>query len=99
MLRRRAAIDDTTMERAEADGRRAERDRTRYWLLRYLESRVGEEVEGVVVENEPRPVVVLDETLLQRPVPSLAGVEVGERVRLRVVRVHPRADLLTLRRA
>jgi hypothetical protein len=41
--------------------------------------------------------VVLDETLLEDPVPSLVGANVGDRVRLRIERVNPRADLLVLR--
>jgi hypothetical protein len=49
-----------------------------------------------VVEVEPRTVVLLEETLLERPVRSLRGVSAGDRVRLRLVRVNPRADLLTL---
>ncbi|HZN54213.1 MAG TPA: RNB domain-containing ribonuclease [Candidatus Polarisedimenticolaceae bacterium] len=84
-------------ERAESDARRAERDADRYWMLRWLERSKGGTVLGVVVESSPRPVVVLDETLVEEPVPSIVGASRGDRVRLRVERVNPRADLLVLR--
>jgi len=84
-------------ERAELEGRRAERASESYWLLRYLEGRVGEEVEGTVVEVDPAPIVLLDETLLEERVPALAGLPLGARVRLRVERVNPRAGRLFLR--
>jgi len=84
-------------ERAEGEARRAERAVARYWMLRWLERARGGTVTGVVVDTAPRPIVVLDETLLENPVPSLVGAAVGDRVRLRVERVNPRADLLVLR--
>ncbi len=84
-------------ERAELEGRRAERASDSYWLLRYLEGKVGEEVEGTVVEVEPGPVVLLDETLLEERMPALAGHALGARVRLRLERVNPRAGRLFLR--
>jgi hypothetical protein len=54
-------------------------------------------VEGIVVETEPRSVVVLHESLLEEAVPSLSGVPIGAEVRLRIEKVNPRADLLVLR--
>jgi exoribonuclease II len=84
-------------ERSEGEGRRAERAVARYWMLRWLERAKGGTVTGVVVDTVPRPIVVLDETLLEDPVPSLVGAAVGDRVRLRIERVNPRADLLVLR--
>jgi hypothetical protein len=50
-----------------------------------------------VVETEPRPVVQLVESQREQPMPSLAGVEAGRTVRLRIERVNPRAGLLVLR--
>ena len=41
----------------------------------------------------------LDETLLETTVPALVGSAVGDRVRLTIERVNPRADLLVLRPA
>jgi exoribonuclease-2 len=86
-------------ERAENDGRRAERAAQRYAMLRWLARGTGTTVTGVVVEVAPRIVVTLDETLLDEPVPALAGAALGDRVRLRVERVNPRADVLVLRPA
>lgn len=86
-------------ERAEIEGRRAERAMDRYWMLRFLGLATGRTVTGVVVDVVPRPIVVLDETLLETTVPALVGSAVGDRVRLTIERVNPRADLLVLRPA
>jgi exoribonuclease-2 len=86
-------------ERAESDGRRAERAAQRYAMLRWLARGLGQTVTGVVVEVAPRTIVTLDETLLDEPVGALAGAALGDRVRLRVERVNPRADVLVLRPA
>jgi hypothetical protein len=86
-------------ERAEIEGRRAERAAQRYAILRLLERATGGTVTGVVVEVAPRTIVTLDETLLDEPVGALMGAALGDRVRLRVERVHPRADVLVLRPA
>jgi len=89
-----------TTERAALDARRAEREADAYWMLRYLGSRTGDELEACVVQAEPRPVVQLTETLWEQPMPSLAGhATLGEIIRVRVERANPRAGLLTLRRA
>ena len=88
-----------TTERAALDARRAEREADSYWMLRYLGSQSGAELEACVVQVEPRPVVQLTETLWEQPMPSLAGhATLGEIVLVRVERVNPRAGLLTLRR-
>jgi exoribonuclease-2 len=86
-------------ERAESDGRRAERAAQRYAMLRWLARGIGQTVTGVVVEVAPRTVVTLDETLLDEPVGALVGSALGDRVRLRLERVNPRADVLVLRPA
>jgi exoribonuclease R len=86
-------------ERAESEGKRAERAMDRYYMMRWLERSVGGTVTGVVVDVVPRPIVVLDETLMEHAVPSLVGAAKGDRVRLKVERVNPRADLLVLRPA
>jgi exoribonuclease-2 len=86
-------------ERAESEGRRAERAMDRYWMLRYLEKSIGGTVTGVVVDVLPRPIVVLDETLMELAVPSLVAAATGDRVRLKIERVNPRADVLVLRPA
>jgi exoribonuclease-2 len=87
-----------TSERAEIDARRAERTMKEFWLLRYLERSLDRTVEAIVVATEPRPVVLLIETLREQPMPSLTDVEAGQRLQLRVERVNPRAGLLALRR-
>ena len=84
-------------ERAESEGRRAERSMDRYFTLRWLERSIGATVTAVVVDVVPRPIVVLDETLLEQPCPALVGASTGDRVRLKVERVNPRADVLVLR--
>jgi exoribonuclease-2 len=85
-----------TTEQSEADARRAERTQEEYWLLRYLERRTGETITALVLATEPRPVVQLRETLLERPVGALAGVEPGTWVELKIERVNPRAGVLAL---
>jgi exoribonuclease-2 len=87
-----------TTERAEADARRAERAGDAYWTLRYLEAATGTEVEALVVQVEPRPVVQLTETLWEQPMNGLSGVTPGQVIRARVERVNPRAGVLALRR-
>jgi len=84
-------------DRAESEGRRAERTMDRYYMLKWLQRSVGETVTGVVVDTMPRPIVVLDETLLEQPVPSLVGASTGDRIRLKIERVNPRAEVLVLR--
>jgi exoribonuclease-2 len=84
-------------EQAELDARRIERASNRYWLLRYLEQQRARTVPAVVLAVEPRTVIQLEETLIEQPLPSLKGVEPGQRVELEVRRVNPRADLLSLR--
>jgi exoribonuclease-2 len=83
-------------ERAELDGRRAERAVDRYWLLRHLEAKIGEIVPALVVEDEPRPIVILVDTMIEEPVRGLSA-PIGSTVRLRIERVDPRADVLRLR--
>jgi len=86
-------------ERAEIDGRRAERAAVRYWMLRYLERSASRAVDATVVEPGPRAVVSLDETRIEEPVAGLDAAAAGDRVRLRVTRIVPRADVLRLRPA
>ena len=78
------------------EGRRAERAADAYWLLRYPERSGAREVDAVVVDTQP-VVVQLVETLVEVRVADLTGVSLGDRVRLRIERINPRADLLVLR--
>ena len=84
-------------ERAEAEARRAEESSNGYWLLRHLARLVGQSLPGVVVEVDPRPIVLLEETQREYPVPALSGLEPGASVRLAVVKVEPRAGLVTFK--
>lgn len=84
-------------ERAELDGRKAERAADRYWMLRFLEGSAPGWVDAIVVEREPRAVVVLLETMIEEPLRGPIPAEIGAQVRLRIDRVNPRADLLRLR--
>lgn len=73
--------------------------RNRYWLLRYLEPRVGERVEALVIDRGVRRVnVVLTEILMEADLPLTSGVraEPGEKVMLKLARVKPLEDLLRL---
>ena len=73
--------------------------RHRYWLLRYLEGRVGERMEALVVDRGPRRVnVVLTEILMEADLPLTSGVsaEPGAHVMVRLARVKPLEDLLRL---
>jgi len=73
--------------------------RNRYWLLRFLEPRVGERMEALVIDRGPRRVnVVLTEILMEADLPLTSGVraEVGEKVMVKVARVKPLEDLLRL---
>jgi exoribonuclease-2 len=88
-----------TTEQAAADARRAERAADAYWMLRYLELQTGEELDAVIVQLLPRPVVQLTESLWEQPMPSQSGrVDLGQSVRVRIERVNPRAGLMLLRR-
>lgn len=88
-----------TTEQATADARKAERAAGAYWMLRYLGRYRGDEVDAIVVQVAPRPVVQLVRTLWEQPMGALAGsVEPGQAVTLRIERVNPRAGLLVLSR-
>lgn len=92
------AIADRAM-RIERRARRAETEATRYWKLRYYRDRLEHDPEetGVVVSVDRHPLVELASTALVVPVPSASGASPGDRLRLRVERVNPRAELLRLR--
>jgi exoribonuclease-2 len=71
----------------------------RYWLLRYLEERVGEETEAVVLERSGnRCVVELTETRLRGlcRIGSTGGMTPGRRMRVRIIKASARADVLMI---
>jgi exoribonuclease-2 len=87
-----------TTEQAEADARRAEQAADDYWILRFLEGQRGLDLDAIVVEIDPRPVVLLVETMREQPLGGLEGVEPGQAIRVRIEHVNPRAGRLVLRR-
>ena len=87
-----------TTEEAEKAAREAERGTYDYWILRHYETRVGDEVEGVIVAVDPRRTEIeLSETLYTAFLPARPDHRPGARVRLTIEAVRPRARRLTLR--
>lgn len=84
--------------RLEQAARRAESAANEYWILKHLEAARGTRIPATVVELEPRPIVRLDETLLERPLPGLVDVELGRRIEVHLRRVEARSALLVLER-
>ncbi|RUM87371.1 MAG: hypothetical protein DSZ24_06230 [Thermodesulfatator sp.] len=72
----------------------------RYWLLKYLKLHFqGRLVPALVLEvGERRARVLLPDLMLtaELPLPPGHGLKVGEEVRLKIQRVHPRLDILKL---
>ncbi|MEW6347933.1 MAG: ribonuclease catalytic domain-containing protein [Thermodesulfobacteriota bacterium] len=76
-----------------------ERDRQRYFLLKYLQQRKGEEFEAVVLQRFPRFYLVhLYEFVYNAVlhVPHNVTLNPYDRVLVQIDRVKPRADMLTL---
>jgi exoribonuclease-2 len=76
-----------------------ERDRRNYWVLKYLERRMGRKLSGTVLATSfDRAVVVLDECLLETEIPLAAGSTLvpGQSVQLRLDRVWPRDGVVRL---
>ena len=105
----RPAYDKGEMERVlidtawarQATGRIAAEGR-RYWLLKYLEAKMDEELDAVVLERRGASYLVeLSECRLKRTV--FGGRELwalpGDRMRVKIVRVSARRDLLRLEEA
>lgn len=87
-------------QESSAGARRCERESTRYWLLRFLETKKGETVSGQVVrEYNGRSFVELDETLLVVPVGASPPLPLGTTVQLIIGHVDARRDILSVRLA
>lgn len=85
-------------QQSTADAKRCERESTRYWLLRFLESRKGQTVSGQVVRFfNGRSFIELDETLLVVPVSVTPPIPLGTAVRVLIGNVDARRDLLNVR--
>ncbi len=73
--------------------------RHRYWLLKYLESMVGERVDALIVDRGQRRInVALTDILMEADLPITQGVKVepGTVVKVKVAKVTPLDDLLRL---
>jgi exoribonuclease II len=87
-------------QQSTADAKRCERESTRYWLLRFLESRKGQTVSGQVVRFfNGRSFIELDDTLLVVPVSATPPLPPGETVRVVIGHVDARRDILSVRLA
>jgi exoribonuclease-2 len=54
----------------------AQRKRARYWLLRYLEQRKGEKIQGLVVEKRhERYMILLPDIMLETSLPTSCGAD------------------------
>jgi exoribonuclease-2 len=80
--------------------KRTERESTRYWLLRFLESYKGQAVSGQVVrEYNGRSFIELDDTLLVVPVTTSPPLPLGMAVQVVINHVDARRDVLSVRLA
>jgi exoribonuclease-2 len=69
--------------------------RLRYWLLKYLSTRVGQRQAALVLESMPhRYRLVFPELLLELFLPAPAGMRLspGDHIKVRLDRVNPRED-------
>ncbi|MCE2485644.1 MAG: VacB/RNase II family 3'-5' exoribonuclease [Desulfurellaceae bacterium] len=78
--------------------KRCERESTRYWLLRCLETRTGQQVDAQVVrEWRGRSFVELEDTLLVVPMNLSPRPRLGTRLRVTIGQVDARRDTLSVR--
>lgn len=85
-------------QESSGNSRKCERESTRYWLLRYLEARKGQQVSGQIVrEFNRRSFVELDETLLSAPVQASPPLPLGTPVHVTIGHVDARRDILSVR--
>ena len=90
-LQRIAAVTDE----AERVARLAERGSDEYWTLKYLATKKGQQVEGVVVYCDRRRVEAeLSETLYTVAIAPRPDHEPGQRLRFLVEAVNPRGPSL-----
>lgn len=87
-------------QESSADAKRCERESTRYWLLRFLETHKGQTVSGHVVrEQNGRSFIELDNTLLIVPVSTSPPLPLGTAVQVVIGHVDARRDILSVRLA
>jgi exoribonuclease-2 len=76
-----------------------QQERTRYWVLRYLERRIGQKEEGLVLDKRrQRYVALLPKYMLECSLPLNCGadLESQDTVMVKIERVNARADTLTV---
>jgi exoribonuclease-2 len=87
-------------QESTAAAKRCERESTRYWLLRFLETRKGQTVSGQVVrEHNGRTFIELDDTLLVVGVNASPPLPLGTAVQVVISHVDARRDILSVRLA
>lgn len=72
-------------------------NRTRYWLLKYLQNRMGEKMEALILESLPRKYrLLLIEYLLEVEAPLEKGFELspGDRTYIKIVKIDTREDII-----
>lgn len=72
-------------------------NRVRYWLLKYLEQKLGEETEALVLERLPRKYqLLLTGYLLEVYVPFEKGLDLapGDMISVKIVKVNAREDMI-----
>jgi exoribonuclease-2 len=85
-------------QQSTAEAKRCERESTRYWLLRFLETRKGQTVSGQVVRFfNGRSFIELDDTLLVVPVSTSPPLPLGAAVQVVIGHVDARRDILSVR--
>ena len=83
-------------DRAERRARRAEREADGYWMHRWCEQHLGETLQATVLTHEPKPLILLEPLLWERPLSAAAAVEPGQPITVRIERANARAGLLDL---
>jgi exoribonuclease-2 len=87
-------------QESSSAAKRCERESTRYWLLRLLETRKGQTVSGHVIrEHNGRSFIELDDTLLVAPLTTAPPLPLGTAVQVVLNHVDARRDVLSLRLA
>ncbi len=89
----------TAIEPAMRRGAMVKAQRLRYWLLKYLATRVGQKMEALVLERHPnRYRLMLPDLLLEvfLAAPATLTLSPGDTVQVRLDRVLPREDQVKL---
>ncbi len=97
---KRLQIIAASAQESSSLAKRCERESTRYWLLRLMETRKGQTVSGHVIrEYNGRSFIELDDTLLVVPVTVNPPLPLGTSVEVVINHVDARRDILGVRLA